>query len=561
MHLRTTVLSSAARALALSLAAGAARADIFPEWIAELPTGAALTAGLQGLVVAPSGVSYVTGINGSSSNTDILTAAIGPDGALLWSQTFDGTAAWHDQSRGIALGPDGVVWVTGNTPGPGSYANVLLLEYQAATGALLKTVQYSSGPFTSEHGASVATDSQGNVFVGGGTVGDGADALILKFDAQGVFQWQRVWDGPAFGPFSQDEALKVLVDQDGDLLVLIHGVMGSNHPDYVVVKYNGADGTVLWDTHFGVSGGDFPSDMELDAAGDVYVTGIGIDFIDKYSTLKLRGTDGGLVWQAYDAKGHDHSASGLHLDGAGGVYVTGAEDPDGDHSNFNDNFFTVKRDAATGAFLWSHSYGANCVGCYDVPSDVRVDSAGHVFVAGVTSSPPYSSDQITFVLDALTGLELERGVIPGGPGQQAGSGPLRFDAAENLFNAGTTYGFDTGQTEISLFKYTTLSAPLYQLALTPLDAGQPATFSIEHAAPGALQFVIWGASGTATIPLSALGVELGVASPFLLFFAPAGGAGTLQQTLTVPPGITGLTLWLQSVEAGAASPVLKRTVQ
>ena len=41
--------------------------------------------------------------------------------------------------------------------------------------------------------------------------------------------------------------------------------------------------------------------MEIDAAGDVYVTGIGIDFIDKFSTIKLRGSDGQLLWQFYDA--------------------------------------------------------------------------------------------------------------------------------------------------------------------------------------------------------------------------------------------------------------------
>jgi hypothetical protein len=503
----------------------------------------------------------VAGTTGTSSNTNVLTSAFGPDGALLWSKVFDGPEAWHDQARGLALGPNGVLWVTGNTPGPLSYANVLLLKYDAATGALLTTVQYSSAEFTSEHGASVATDAQGNVYVGGGTVGDGGDALVLKFDAAGVFQWKRAWDGPAFGPYSQDSVLKMLVGPDGNPLAMLHGVMGSNHPDYVVIKYAALDGATLWEANWGVSGGDFAQDMEVDAAGDVYVTGIGIDFIDKYSTLKLRGTDGALLWQFYDAKGNDHQSSGLYLDGQGGVYVTGAEDPEGDHSNFNDNFFTVKRDAKTGAFLWSHSYGANCVGCYDVASDVRADSAGHVFVAGTTSSPPFSGDQITFVLDAVTGAELDRGVVQGGPGQNAGSGALAFDAKENLYNASTGYGFDTGATEIALVKYTTLALPLYQLGLPALKAGAPATFAIQHAAPSAPQFVAWSAAGTGSIPVPSLGVTLGLAAPHLLFTTAADGAGVSGTTLGVPPGITGFTLWFQSAQPGSASPVLKRTVQ
>ena len=50
-----------------------------------------------------------------------------------------------------------------------------------------------------------------------------------------------------------------------------------------------------------MNGGDFPRDLEVDASNDVYVTGTGIDFIDKYSTVKFDGGDGSIVWQRYDA--------------------------------------------------------------------------------------------------------------------------------------------------------------------------------------------------------------------------------------------------------------------
>jgi len=180
--------------------------------------------------------------------------------------------------------------------------------------------------------------------------------------------------------------------------------MAGGHPDYVVVKYAPTNGATLWEATWGVSGGDFPSDMEVDAAGNVYVTGIGIDFIDKYSTIKVRGSDGQLLWQFYDALGQDHSSSGLFLDGIGGVYITGSSDPDGNDGNFNDDFFTVKRDAATGAQLWTHAYGQNCVGCFDVPSDVRVDSEGNVFVAGITARHRLATTSFFLCLIARLGL-------------------------------------------------------------------------------------------------------------------------------------------------------------
>jgi hypothetical protein len=449
-------LDAFAAVLLAAVAASAAPTNLVPEWLVRLPVGASLSAGIAGIVVDAAGVSYVTGTSGSSSNTDITTAAYEPDGSLRWSRTFNGPADWHDQARGLALGPGGVLHVTGNTPGPGSFANLLVLTYDTATGNLLNTIQYSGGPSKSEHGASVATDAAGNVYVAGGTTGDGGDALILAFDAGGDLLWKRVWDGPALAPYSQDTAFEVLVDPNGDPVVLIHGVMASLHPDYVVVKYAASTGATIWDKKWGVPGEDSPRDMEIDAQGDIFVTGTGLNLRNEYSTIKLRGSDGGLVWQAYDSGGLRDGAAALTLDGIGGVYVTGTVDPDGDQSNQNDNIYSVKRNAADGSLLWTHSYGANCLYCFDAAADVSVDASGHVFVAGTTSSPPYAGDGILLVLGGKTGLETERGIIPGGPAEAVYSRELRLDSASNLLLGGIFYHANTGQVDMSVAKYAAL---------------------------------------------------------------------------------------------------------
>lgn len=445
-----------ATVLVLTGLAGGLRAELSPEWVSRVPVGTALGAGPAGIHVDPDGVSYITGISGPSSNTDVTTVSFAPDGSVRWSQTFDSGNSGADQARGITMGPGGILYVVGNTPGPDAFANVLILAYDAATGALLNTIKYRSGPGRSEFGSSIVTDATGNLYVAGGTVGDGPDVMTVKFNSGGVVQWRRTYDGPAFAPFSLDTPVKILLDPSGDVLVAITGYQGSNHADYVVNKYAPADGTLIWSKNWGVTGDDFPADMEIDAAGDVYVTGIGIDLIDKYSTIKLRGSDGQLLWQFYDALGLDHSTSGLFLDGVGGVFITGASDPDGNQSNFNDDFFTVKRDAASGAQLWTHAYGEPCVGCYDVPSDVRVDPDGNVFVAGITSSPPFSNDIILFLLDTATGLETNRGLVFNNGVEIPHTGALRFDAAFNLFDGGYIYNANTGAVDLTVTKWASL---------------------------------------------------------------------------------------------------------
>ena len=505
-------------------------AQLQPEWITRMPVGAALSAGLADSVVDASGVTYITGIGGSSSNTDVVTAAIALDGTLLWSEIYDGPAGSHDQARALALGPDGSLYVVGSTLGPGSVGQVLMLQYDGATGILLDAVQYSGGLF-SEGAAEVAVDPGGDVFVVGGTGGDGSDVLMLKFDASHALQWVETWDGPAFGPFSQDTAKDLALDPLGHPVVLIHGVWNSQQPDYVVLELSPADGSLLWQTNWGTNAGDYPRALVLDGAGDVYVTGTTLQLTDKYGTVKLDGSDGQLIWEAFDSQGLDDSPSGLRLDGNGALYVTGSSDPDGNQSNANNDFYTVKRDAGTGAFLWSHGFGDPCVGCQEGASDVLPDPYGQVFVSGRTSSPPYAptGDTITFVLDAATGLELDRGVVSQVLGVGAGAGNLGFGPSHEVIDASQIYDANTGQKELTVFQYLNPASPVAYCTAGSSASGGTALISASGIA---------SATASSGFTLGSSGVE--GAKDGLFFFGTSGrqanpwGSGDSFQCV-VPP--------------------------
>jgi hypothetical protein len=538
-----------------------ARADVPPEWISRVPLGTSLNGAVGGFVVDDAGVSYITGTGGPGSNVDVVTAAFAADGTLLWSQMFDGPNSWHDQGRGITLGPNGTLWVTGNTPDPQSRARLLLLQYDRAEGTLLQSVILGiTDPFTSEHGASVAVDAQGNVFAVGGTTGDGGDALAVKFDAAGQLQWMQPWDGPAWGPYSQDSAWEVLLDPEGNPVVMIHGVMNSLHPDYVVIKYAASDGSVLWQANWGVNGGDFPTDMEIDAAGDVYVTGTGINFTDMFSTIKLSGEDGSLLWQEYDTFTIEDYAVALALDDAGGVYITGGGDPDGNRSNFNDNIYTVKRDAQTGSLLWQFAYGEDCHGCFDVPSDVVVDASGRCYVVGQTNSPPHSGT-ILFVLDAATGVETDRGVISGSVGAGAAAGQLQLDGAQNLYNGGMLWNGDTGAHEMTVVKYASLASELYHVVVPDLVAGEESLFTIHNGTPGSKQFLVYSLRGPGSTPVPRLDVTLGLDRPRFADGGHCDANGECAIAIPVPPRAAGRTAWFQVAEKGRTTPVVQRTAR
>ena len=454
-------------ALALSATAGAVRAELQPEWLVQTPTGPSWQSSLNAFVVDPAGAAYLLASTGSSSNVDLAITVYEPDGSVRWTRTYDGPG--QEVGRSLALGPGGVLHVLAATQGPNFYEIALLLEYDAATGALLATQTYAENPYTTG-GSQLLADAQGNVYVVGTVTGDDTDALVASFDADGGFRWKRTWDGPAWSPYTQDAGRQLRFAPDGALVVLIAGKMASQHPDFVVLELDPATGATSWEATWGTPWADHPVDVEVDAAGDVYVTGRSDEGSQRISTVKLSGTDGQLVWQFYDDAGARNGPSALALDGEGGVYVTGWTDPDGDVSNHNENYFTVRRDAATGAFAWSHLYGANCVGCFDVARDVIVDPAtDRVYVSGETNTAPYTSDILTFVLDAASGAELDRAVLASPPQWAGNPSALRFDAERDLYVAGIVMSPSTGQRDLLVFEYDTSGAGLVGTAFCAGD--------------------------------------------------------------------------------------------
>src|SRR5690606_29258004 len=167
--------------------------------------GTSLSAGLGGAFVDSAGVSYLTGTAGGPSGyTDVITAVLEPDGTVRWTHEYNGPADWHDQGRALALAPGGRMYVTGNTPSPSFRARALLLEYDLATGALLDQASFQPDPGYFYAGYDIVVEDDGEVIVGGGTNGDGSDALLLKFDTSHAVAWMTTWAGPAWGPYSED---------------------------------------------------------------------------------------------------------------------------------------------------------------------------------------------------------------------------------------------------------------------------------------------------------------------------------------------------------------------
>jgi hypothetical protein len=139
-------------------------------------------------------------------------------GSLSWQRTWDGPDQFgNDRANGVAVAPDGSVYVTGSTLGV--RGDVLLLKF-SPEGSLVWQRRWDGG--ATESGEAVAVASDGSVYVTGGTNSftDSGHLFVLRFAPDGTLVWQRIradatGEGIAVDPAGEIAA----VHSDGRILI------------------------------------------------------------------------------------------------------------------------------------------------------------------------------------------------------------------------------------------------------------------------------------------------------------------------------------------------------
>jgi len=301
----------------------------------------------------------------------------------------------------------------------------------------------------------LAVDDSGCVYVAGYSwgVGSSADYAVIKYRPSGDTAWVRRYNGPGYG---WDEATDLVVDAAGNVYVTGNSARNSTYPnnqDYATVKYT-ADGEEAWIERYDGPGNsdDYVYSLALDSSGHVYVAGSanGGSNLDYVTIRYLPGGDTAWVKRyAGTGNGHDycHDAATDHL---GHVYVTGASLSAGTSYDC----VTLRYDS-TGLLLGVWRYGG--LG-EDRARAMAVDNHNNVYVAGYTTG--------SGTYDCLT-IKYR----PGGDTAWVRSynGPandwdecnaIAVDNSGNVHVTGFSYGFETGRDYITI-KYDSTGEQLW----------------------------------------------------------------------------------------------------
>jgi hypothetical protein len=327
----------------------------------------------------------------SAGGRDAWVKKLNGDGVEQWVRQY-GTAG-EDTAEGVAVDSAGNVyvagWTQGNLGGTSAGSMDIYLRKLDASGAVLWTRQVGNSSFEVAHG--VAVDSAGNVLVLGftnGTLGaasvGGTDLVVLKYTPAGSLLWTQQL-GTAVGDSDVEVAVGPLdaIYALGHTTGAIEGTSAGS-TDVFVRKLN-ADGSTAWTQQWGSAGNDYPTSLDVDASGNVYIAGSTAGALNGPNAGKddafLTRLDpaGNVAWSRQWGTASNEVAM-VSVSPAGAIQVGGS--CVGAGANSGDWDLYLRTFLSDGSVVKTLQWGS--VGG-DVAHAITTDSAGLVYLGGTTS--------------------------------------------------------------------------------------------------------------------------------------------------------------------------------
>jgi len=304
---------------------------------------------------------------------------------------------YRDRSYSVAADASGYAYIVGTTAGDLGQTNAggydaFLSRFDSGGSEIWTSLIGTSGY---ELSYSVAVDSSGNAYLSGYTSGDldganagGYEAFVSKFDSSGNETWTT-----QIGSSRDDWGYGIALDASGNVYICgetTGDLDGANagSKDAFVSKFR-SDGNEVWTTQIGSSDYDGGQSVTPDGAGNVYITGttygdldgahggLGDVFVSKFNS------EGNEVWTTQFSTSSDDFSRSVALDAAGNVYISGVTNGDLGGSNAGLGDAYLRKLDSDGNEVWTSQIGSSD---WDISYSVALDASGNVYIGGRTRS-------------------------------------------------------------------------------------------------------------------------------------------------------------------------------
>ncbi len=304
---------------------------------------------MEGVVVDDSGNVFATGLSGNGTGSAIRTMKLSPSGTIQWNHVDSKSSLCGGMWGRTPLAQDAtgnLIVVGAEFTSDSSSWNPLLLKYSPSGTTLLRNV-YDFGPAASFD--AVALDATGIYVVAHNNPNDGNPHVVqtLKLGAAGDILWNNSFTP---GTFWGTRA---------GIVVTRYGVYTAAGGKATMRDLT--NGAVLWEKDMTMSNGGSP--LAADGTGNIYLASFQ-NGVTKYAPA-------GTALQVFNAI--SSPPSDLDVDTAGNVYITGST-----VSSKSGSDILTQKYGPTGNLVWSATYGKS--GQYSDAGIAITLRGGYVYV-------------------------------------------------------------------------------------------------------------------------------------------------------------------------------------
>ena len=267
--------------------------------------------------------------------SEVVLRKYDSSGREMWTRQF-GSSLENDHAKttGLMSDQEGNVYVAvgqGNYQNPGEGGTAHLRKYDASGGRLWTlTIEAPGGVPAEASIRSVAVDLAGNVYIAGvvrnvvrGQVSEGkGDIFLRKYDASGADLWTL-----QFGSSNRDYLSSMTTDGEGNVLIAVWGDLETQGSYYSFRRKYDRSGRELWTIPQDAS--DRGGSVAVDNKGNIY-------HVNHSGALRRFNSSGRELWSAQFSFSDSEidGVSDVQLDASGNIYVSGevhylpGKDPD-----------------------------------------------------------------------------------------------------------------------------------------------------------------------------------------------------------------------------------------
>lgn len=391
-----------------------------------------------------------------AADRNFLVMKLGADGDVVWTKTFNGSSTKQSTDDALAVTTDNAnnIYAAGFVKNSGTGYDMLIVKLSNTGDSIWAYTYNDAASNETDKAIAIYVDASGNTTILGrsdadATVTSNDDILVIRLNASGVQQWISRFNGSGNG---DDFPRQMIVTPGGDIYVAGESFNGTDM-DAVLIKYN-ASGVKQWSKVYdGGNGDDEFISIKADAAENIYAAGhTTSNTADLDALLVVYNASGAKLDEGqFDGGTHGHDitkGATLNAEGLPILSITSEGDTDPLTLDGDIQIVCFNTDAS---FNWNTTYDG---GANDDASDITFDAINGVVVCGQTDQSTGAELNYDYITLYIGDAEISSTELYEGTGAASDVANTLMGHSNGVYVSGGSAS-ETGQRDIVTILYGT----------------------------------------------------------------------------------------------------------